>query len=123
MIVHNSNSIAMALPAMSILSQYSFLATIVTPNTNVFCLGRCVSLSDVSGMILIWPSLKIVQMVPVHCISRSHSSDFIWPFLRPYMGVNPNPKMALISPISCILALIFPILKSIFPNVKEKVAS
>ena len=24
------------------------------------------------GMILIWPSLKIVQMVPVHCISRSH---------------------------------------------------
>ena len=24
------------------------------------------------GIILIWPSLKIVQMVPVHCISRSH---------------------------------------------------
>ena len=24
------------------------------------------------GMILIWPSLKIVQMVLVHCISRSH---------------------------------------------------
>ena len=37
-------------------------------------------------------------------------SDFIWPFLRPYMGVIPNPKMAFIFPTSCILALIFPIL-------------
>ena len=36
-------------------------------------------------------------------------SDFIWPFLRPYMGVIPNPKMAFIFQISCILALIFPI--------------
>ena len=44
------------------------------------------------------------------------ASDFIWPFLGPYMGVIPNPKMAFIFPISCILALIF-------PNVKEKVAS
>ena len=51
------------------------------------------------------------------------SSDFIWPFLRPYMGVIPNPKMAFIFPISCILALISPILINIFPNVKEKVAS
>ena len=32
-------------------------------------------------------------------------SDFIWPFLRPYMGVIPNPKMTFIFPISCILAL------------------
>ena len=44
------------------------------------------------------------------------SSDFIWPFLRPYMGVIPNPKMAFIFPISCILALIFPILIKYFPK-------
>ena len=43
-------------------------------------------------------------------------SDFIWPFLRPYMGVIPNPKMAFIFPISCILALIFPILIKKFPK-------
>ena len=29
-------------------------------------------LSNLVLMILIWPSLIIVQMVPVHCISRSH---------------------------------------------------
>ena len=43
-------------------------------------------------------------------------SDFTWPFLRPYMGVIPNPKMAFIFPISCILALIFPILIKYFPK-------
>ena len=43
-------------------------------------------------------------------------SDFIWPFLRPYMGVIPNPKMAFIFPISCILALTFPILIKYFPK-------
>ena len=43
-------------------------------------------------------------------------SDFNWPFLRPYMGVIPNPKMAFIFPISCILALIFPILIKCFPK-------
>ena len=32
------------------------------------------------------------------------------------MGVIPNPKMAFIFPISCILALIFPILKKYFPK-------
>ena len=42
------------------------------------------------------------------------SSDFIWSFLRPYMGVIPNPNMAFIFPISCILALIFPILLKYF---------
>ena len=45
-------------------------------------------------------------------------SDFIWPFLPPYKGVIPNPKVAFISPISCILALIIPIsciLALIFP--------
>ena len=37
-------------------------------------------------------------------------------FLGPYMGVIPNPKMAYIFPISCILALIFPILTRYFPK-------
>ena len=32
------------------------------------------------------------------------------------MGVIPNPKMAFIFPISCILALIFPILIICFPK-------
>ena len=36
------------------------------------------------------------------------ASDFIWPFLMPFMGVIPNPKMAFIFPISYILVLIFP---------------
>ena len=31
------------------------------------------------------------------------------PVTPPYMGVIPNPKMAFIFPISCILVLIFPI--------------
>ena len=48
--------------------------------------------------------------------SRPIISDFIWPFLRPYMGVIPNPKMAFIFPIPCILALIFPILIKYFPK-------
>ena len=46
----------------------------------------------------------------------SHWSDFIWPFLPPYMGVIPNPKMAFIFPISCILVLIFPIFMKYFPK-------
>ena len=29
-------------------------------------------LPNLEGMILTWPSLTIVQMVMVHCISRSH---------------------------------------------------
>ena len=49
-------------------------------------------------------------------VSINGYSDFIWPFLRPYMGVIPNPKMAFIFPISCILALIFPILIKYFPK-------
>ena len=32
------------------------------------------------------------------------------------MGVIPNPKMVIIFPISCILALIFPILIKYFPK-------
>ena len=47
-------------------------------------------------------------------------SDFIWPFLRPYMGVIPNPKMVFIFPISCILALIFPIVIKYFPKCEGK---
>ena len=44
------------------------------------------------------------------------NSDFIWPFLRPYMGVIPNPKITFIFPISCILAHIFPIFIKYFPK-------
>ena len=51
---------------------------------------------------------RLTKSIPV--------SDFIWPFLRPYMGVIPKPKMAFIFPISCILALIFPILIKYFPK-------
>ena len=38
------------------------------------------------------------------------------------MGVIPNPKMTFIFPISCILALIFPILIKYFPNCEGKVS-
>ena len=47
-------------------------------------------------------------------------SDFIRPFLGPYLGVIPNQKMAFISPISCILALLFPILIKHFPKCEGK---
>ena len=36
------------------------------------------------------------------------------------MGLIPNPKMAFIFPISCILALIFPILLKYFPKCEGK---
>ena len=49
-----------------------------------------------------------------HCSETNGYSDFIWSFLLPYMGVNPNPKMAFIFPISRILVLIFPNLYDIF---------
>ena len=48
------------------------------------------------------------------CHKMTLHSDFIWPFLRPYMGVIPNPKMDFIFPNSRILALIFPILIKYF---------
>ena len=48
------------------------------------------------------------------------TSDFIWPFLPPYMGVIPNPKMAFIVPISCILVLIFPFFMIYFPKCEGK---
>ena len=47
-------------------------------------------------------------------------SDFIWLFLPPYMGVIPNPKMAIVFPISCILVLIFPIFMIYFPKCEGK---
>ena len=47
-------------------------------------------------------------------------SDFIRPFLRPYMDVIPNPNMAFIFRISCILALIFPILLKYCPKCERK---
>ena len=53
-------------------------------------------------------------------LNPTRGSDFIWQFLRPYMGVIPNPKVAFIFPISCILALIFPNLKKYFPKCEGK---
>ena len=47
-------------------------------------------------------------------------SDFIWPFLPPYMGVIPNSKITFIFPISCILVHIFPIFMIYFPKCEEK---
>ena len=44
------------------------------------------------------------------------NSDFIWPFLGLYMGAISKSKMAFIFQISCILALIFPILIKYFPK-------
>ena len=67
--------------------------------------------------------LSSMQRVIIHVVitGRNHHiealktyvySDFIWPFLRPYMGVISNPKMAFIFPISCInyFSTYFPIL-------------
>ena len=57
------------------------------------------------------------------CVGRAKKrivSDFIRPFLTPYMGVIPNPKMAFIFPISCILVLIFPFFYIYFPKTEGK---
>ena len=43
-----------------------------------------------------------------------------WPFLPPFMEVIPNSKLAFIYPISCILALIFPIFIKYFPKCSGK---
>ena len=59
--------------------------------------------------------LKVIDL----CRPCIWYSDFIWPFLRPYMGVIPNPKMVFIFPISCILALIFPIVIKYFPKCEK----
>ena len=40
-----------------------------------------------------------------------------------FMGVIPNPKIVFIFPISCILALIFPIVIKYFPKCERKGSS
>ena len=64
--------------------------------------------------------LKPLMLRMKHVKLLGHSSDFIWPFLWPYMGVIPNPKTAFIFPISFILALIFPILTKYFHKCEGK---
>ena len=56
--------------------------------------------------------------IPIRLIDNL--SDFIWPFLKPYMGVIPNPKMVFIFPISCILVLIVPFFIIYFPKCAGK---
>ena len=53
-------------------------------------------------------------------VCKRDISDFIWPFLPPYMGDIPNPKMAFIFPISCIFALVFPLFMKHFPKCEGK---
>ena len=70
-------------------------------------------------------SLSVLPWVQTVCKvilanDKRANSDFIWLFLRPYMGVIPKTKMAFIFPISCILALIFPILIKYFPKCEGK---
>ena len=62
----------------------------------------------------------IIFLIPYNGNCMCNGSDFIWPFLGPCMGLSPNPKMAFIFSISCILALIFPILMKYFPKCKGK---
>ena len=47
-------------------------------------------------------------------------SDFIWPILRPFMGVIPNLKIAFIFPISCIFRTYFPNFIKYFPKCERK---
>ena len=45
-------------------------------------------------MVLIWPSLKFVQMVPIHCISRSHrlKIDFQDEKLKIFFSETTRPR-------------------------------
>ena len=65
---------------------------------------------------MIRPNIKI------SCVKGNPTlpSDYIWPFLPLYMGVIPNPKMAFIFPISCIIVLIFPSFMIYFPKSEGK---
>ena len=68
-------------------------------------------------------SLRCVSNVIIERLCHrgvSVISDFIWPCLAPYMGVIPNPKMAFIFPISCIVTLIFLIFMKYFPKCSGK---
>lgn len=49
----------------------------------------------------VWPR-KFSNLYYVPCFKSSTFSDFIWPFLQPFMGGIPNPKMALFFPTSGI---------------------
>ena len=59
------------------------------------------------------------------CLNRNslkidNISDFIVPFLLPYLGFIPNPQMSFISPMSCILVLISPIFMIYSPECEGK---
>ena len=45
-------------------------------------------------------------------MSTMNASDFIWPFLRPYMGVIPNPKLYF--PYFMYFSIYFPNFHKIF---------
>ena len=66
------------------------------------------------------PATIFVIKIFVLSIFEWHFSDYIQPFLQPYMRVIPNPKKAFIFPSSHILALIFPILIKYFPKCEGK---
>ena len=65
--------------------------------------------------------LSIIFSICFGCSKESsHCSDFIWPFLPPYMGIIPNQKMAFIFQISCTLVFIFPIFMIYFHKCEGK---
>ena len=51
-------------------------------------------LPNLAGMILIWPSLILVQMVPFHCISRPHrlKIDFEIKTLKIFLPKTRRPR-------------------------------
>ena len=56
--------------------------------------------------------LNFVQLNMKHLLYTV--SDFNWPFLGPYMGVIPNPKIAFIFPIFMYFSTYFPNFNKIF---------
>ena len=63
---------------------------------------------------------SLISAFTIHLLNIIIYSDCIWPILLPYMGVIPNPKMAFIFPISCILVSVFPISMIYFPKYEGK---
>ena len=61
-----------------------------------------------------------MQLAAAGRIGATMSAILFGHFLPPYMGVIPNHKMAFIFPISCILALIFPVFMKYFPKCSGK---